>query len=180
MAANPAGARDGFGNIAVGFGPVTPIDAAGPAPVTWTTSTTGTIVGRAQPGDALTLTLSEPLGPAVSLPATTTLTLADPTGTGTDTLTIPGVWNGARATGGNNYVTTDATSAAFADSTVTLSPDRRTITITVGPACAGTGCAGLGTATAAANFSALLDPALRDAADVVPTTVVRTMSVRLF
>ena len=84
-----------------------------------------------QPGDTVVITFSEPLAPA-SVPASTTVTLTDPVGTGNDTLTMAGVSNGARAMGSNNYVTADATVASFANSTVALSNANRTITVTIG------------------------------------------------
>jgi len=177
MAANAAGARDAAGNQA-SFAARAPTDGAGPAALTLS-SVGGAIAGRIAPGDSLSVLLSEPLGPAVTLPATTTITMTDPSTTASDTVTIPGLFNGARSTGSNSYLATDNTSAAFGVSTFSLSADRRTVTVTVGPTCAGTGCATLGTA-AAANVSVLLDATLRDAVGVVPTTVARNISARLF
>jgi hypothetical protein len=178
MAANAAGARDAAGNLA-SFGATSPIDGAGPAVIGLSSAVTGTTAGKAEPGDTLSVTLSEPLDPSVSLTSPVTVELADPSGSGSDTIAIPGVFNGARSTGSNSYVGTNATTADFASSTLALSADRRTITVTIGPACSGTGCASLGTATAAA-VSTLLDPALKDAAGVVPSTVAFNVTVRLF
>lgn len=177
LASSATGVRDAAGNR-TSFAARAPADGAGPA-VSSLSTVSGAIPGRIAPGDSLSVLLSEPLGPAVSLAATTTLTMADPAGGGSDTLTVPGLFSGARSTGSNSYVTANNTAAAFAGSALSLSTDRRTVTVTVGPSCAGTGCAGLGTA-AAANVSVLLDPALRDAAGVVPTAVARNISFRLF
>lgn len=83
------------------------------------------------------ITFSEPLAPA-SVPASTTVTLTDPVGAGNDTLTMVGVSNGARTTGGANYITVDGAVASYATSTVTLSNANRTITITIAATCSGT------------------------------------------
>jgi hypothetical protein len=105
MAANPNGARDALGNLG-SFSATTPLDRAKPAAAT-ITDTNGSIDGRVQPGDTLVITFSEPLAPA-SVPASTTVTMADPAGGGNDTLTMVGVTNGARRLGSNNYITLDA------------------------------------------------------------------------
>lgn len=177
LAASATGVRDAAGNL-TSFVARAPADGAGPAVLSLST-VSGAIAGRIAPGDLLSVRLSEPLGPAVVLLAGTTLTMTDPPGNGSDTLTVPGLFNGARSTGSNSYVTVNSTAAAFAASSLGLSADRTTITVTVGPVCAGTGCGGLGTA-AAANVSVLLEPSLRDAAGVAPTTTARNISIRLF
>jgi hypothetical protein len=179
LASAATGVKDAASNLS-SFGATTPVDAAGPAGASLTTSGTGATAGRIEPGDRLTLVLSEPLGPSVAVPTSTTVTLADPIGTGNDTLAIPGIWASAQSTGSNTYVTADGASVAYADSPVTLSSDRTTITITVGPACSGTGCAGLGTQAAAATLVFLLDALLKDAAGAAPPVATRTFSVRLF
>ena len=130
MASDVAGARDAFGNFGA-FTARTPLDAARPAAVT-ITDTPGATNGRAQSGDTLVITFSEPLAPA-SVPASTTVTLTDPVGTGNDTLTMAGVSNGARTTGTTGHVTGDGGVASFANSAVALSNANKTITITVGP-----------------------------------------------
>ena len=61
MAANAAGVRDAAGNITAAFGPVAPIDGAAPVPASFTTTVTGATPGRFETGDAVALTLSEPL-----------------------------------------------------------------------------------------------------------------------
>lgn len=177
LATNAAGVRDSAGNLS-SFAATAPVDGAGPA-VLGLSSVGGAIAGRIAPGDSVSVQLSEPVGASVALPATTTVTMTDPSGTGSDTLTIPGLFNGARSTGSNSYVGTNNTSAVFAASPLTLSADRRTVTVTVGPACSGTGCASLGT-SASANVSVLLAPSLVDGGGVVPTTIARNIGFRLF
>jgi hypothetical protein len=169
--------RDAAGNQS-SFAARAPSDGARPVPVSLS-GAGGSILGRIQPGDTLSVLLSEPLGASVTLPASTTVTMADPNGGGSDTLTIAGLLDGSRSTGSNNYITPNNSSAAFATSPFALSGDRRTITVTVGPTCAGTACAGLGT-SAAAGVSVLLAPALVDATGLAPTTTARTITYRLF
>lgn len=178
LAASATGVRDAAGNRS-SFAARAPSDAAGPAVISLA-GTSGATAGRIEPGDTLSVTLSEPLALSVTLTSPVPLTLTDPSGGGSDTITLPGVFSGARSTGSNGYVSTNATSAVFAGSPLALSADRRTITVTVGPACSGTGCAGIGTAASAANVSTLLDPTLVDGAGVVPTAIARNISFRLF
>ncbi len=177
LAASASGVRDTAGNLS-SFAATAPTDGAGPA-VLSLSSAGGAVAGRIAPGDSLSVLLSEPLGASVALPGTTTVTMVDPSGGGSDTIAVPGLFNGARSTGSNSYVGTNNTSAAFAASPMTVSADRRTITVTVGPSCSGTGCASLGTA-AAAGVSVLLAPTLVDSGGVVPTTIARTISAALF
>ena len=141
MAANSLGARDAAGSLGA-FAATTPLDRARPAAIT-IADTNGTLDGRAEPGDTVAITFSEPLAPA-SVPSSTTVTLTDPVGTGNDTLTMVGVSNGARVMGSNNYVTADTTTASFASSAVALSNANRTITVTIAAACTGTGVQGSG------------------------------------
>lgn len=178
LAANAAGVRDAAGNQS-SYAAAAPSDGARPVPLSFS-GTGGTIVGRIQPGDTLSVLLSEALGSSVTLPATTTVTMTDPNGNGSDTLTIAGLFNGARSTGSNNYISTNNVSADFAASPLTLSGDRKTITVTVGPACSNTGCAGITTNGTAAAVSALLAPALVDVAGNAPTTTARNITYRLF
>jgi hypothetical protein len=177
MAANPNGARDALGNLG-SFSATTPLDRAKPAAAT-ITDTNGSIDGRVQPGDTLVITFSEPLAPA-SVPASTTVTMADPAGGGNDTLTMVGVTNGARRLGSNNYITLDAGVASFANSPVALGNSDRTVTVTVGPTCAGTGCGALGQQTTNANYSFLAAPTLTDTAGNTASTAARTQSIRMF
>jgi hypothetical protein len=175
MAANAAGARDAAGNQS-SFAATTPLDAARPAPLT-INDTNGTTVGRAEPGDTLVIIFSEPLATG-SVPATTTVTLTDPVGAGNDTLTMSGLSNGAGTTGTTNHVTFDGGVAAFANSAVALSNANKTITVTVGAACAGTGCPT--TAGAVGTYSFLAAPTLTDVASNVASTVAKLQSIQLF
>jgi hypothetical protein len=179
LAPAATGVKDAANNLA-SFAATAPVDGAGPA-VTAVTDANGTADGRIEPGDSLSFALSEPLGPAVSLPSTVTVNLDDPVGGTVDNLTIPGILSGARSTGSNSYIVADGTGAAFGASTVLLSDDRRSITITVGPTCAGTACAtGLGTQLTAVSLSVLLDASLRDAAGAAPPILAKTFVIRLF
>ena len=108
MAANSLGARDAAGFLGA-FAAATPLNRARPAAVT-ITDTNGGLDGRAEPGDSVAITFSEPLAPA-SVAASTTVILTDPVGTGNDTLTMGGVSNGAHVMGSNSYVTVDTTIA---------------------------------------------------------------------
>jgi hypothetical protein len=179
LAANATGVKDAANNLA-SFAAVTPIDGAGPAPAI-ISDTDGAIDGRIEPGDSVSFTLSEPLGPAVTLPSTVTVTIDDPVGGTFDFLQIPGILSGSRTLSSNEHIVADGTSAVFDGSTVLLSGDRQTITITVGPTCTGTACgAGIGTNTVIHTFGVLLDPALRDQFGVAPPTAVKNRLIRLF
>jgi hypothetical protein len=177
MASNAGGARDATGNLGA-FTARTPLDAARPAAVGTITDTPGATNGRAQSGDTLVITFSEPLLPT-SVPTSTTVTLTDPVGAGNDTLTMIGVSNGARTTGTTNYVTGDGGVASFANSPVALSNANKTITITIGPACTGTGCATLATA-AAGIYSFVAATTLTDVPGNLAATAAKTQSIALF
>ncbi len=176
LATSATGIRDAAGNLA-SFAAVAPVDGARPVPIAMG-GTNGTIDGRIEPGDTVTITFSEPLA-TESVPTSTTVTLADPAGTGNDTLNLTGITSTARDTGSNLYVTADGTAAAFAGA-VALSVDGATVTVTVGPTCSGTGCTALGTATAAANVSFLGATTLTDRAGQLVTATAKTFSQRLF
>ncbi len=176
MASNSLGARDAIGNLGT-FAATTPLDKAKPAAAT-ITDTNGTLNGTAQAGDTVVITFSEPLAPA-SVPSSTTITLTDPVGTGTDTLTMVGVSNGARSLGSNAYVTNDGQVASFANSIVTLSNGNSTITVTIAAICSGTGCGGLGIG-ATANYSFVAATTLTDVAGNIAATAAKTQSIRLF
>lgn len=176
MTTSTTGVRDASGNLARGFGALPPTDGASPVPLAMT-DTNGRTDGRIEPGDTASISFSEPLA-AATVPTTTTVTLADPTGTGNDTLSITGITNGARATGSDGYVTADGTSAAFA-STVGLSADRKTIVVTVGPTCSGSGCGAIGKATSATTVSLLCAITITDGT-VAVTTTAKSFTLRLF
>ncbi len=177
MAANALGARDAIGNLGT-FAATTPLDKAKPAAAT-ITDTNGTLDGKAEPGDTIVITFSEPLAPA-SAPSSTTVTLTDPVGTGNDTLTMVGVSNGARTLGSNNYITVDNTAAAYASSTVALSNANRTITVTIAATCTGTGCAALGQQATNVTYSYVAATTLTDIAGNLAATQAKTQSIRLF
>ena len=176
LAASATGIRDAAGNQAA-FAAVVPVDGARPVPIAMS-GLNGTIDGRIEPGDTVAVLFSEPLA-TDSVPTSTTVTLADPTRTANDTLDLTGITAAARDTGSNSYISTNGASASFA-STVTVSADGATVTVTVGPTCVGTGCAGLGTATAAANLSLLGATTLLDRSGLAVTTTAKTFSQRLF
>lgn len=106
--------------------------------------------------------------------------MTDPNTTGSDTLTIAGLFNGARSTGSNSYISTNNVAADFAASPLSLSADRKTVTVAVGPTCSNAGCAGVATNATAAAVSALLDPTLVDVAGNAPSTTARNITYRLF
>jgi hypothetical protein len=101
-------------------------------------------------------------------------------GAGNDTISITGITNGARTTGGANYVTTDGGVATWAGSTVALGNANKTITVTVGGTCSGTGCGFLGTQTANATFSYIAATTITDVAANTAATAARTQSMRMF
>jgi hypothetical protein len=159
LVSTATGIRDANGNPS-SFTATAPIDRAGPVPVLVATTNAGTL-GRIDAGDALLVTFSEAIL-AASLPATTTVTEADPPGAvNIDTLTVPGVANGTLTTGGNGYITGNGREAGFAASPVSLSA-ATTVRVQVGPVCAGTGCGTTGADTGA--FGYVPAPSLTDAA----------------
>lgn len=176
LAASATGIRDAAGNLSA-FTAVAPVDGARPVPVAMSGSN-GVTDGRIEPGDTVAVVFSEPMATA-TVPLTTTVTLADPSSSGNDTLDLTGITAGARDTGSNSYISANATSASFA-SGVVVSPDGTTVTVTVGPTCAGTGCGALGTATAATSVSLVGAATLLDGAGLAATTTAKTFSQRLF
>ena len=176
MATSATGIRDAAGNLG-SFAARAPADLARPVPMTVADGNVGTN-GRAETGDSVSITFSEALGTA-SVPASTSLTLADPVGTGSDTLSIVGVTNGARTTGGANYVTLDGGVATWTSSVV-LTNLGRTLTVTLTGTCTGTGCGSLGTQTANATFSFLSATTLTDVSGNIAATTARSTSIRLF
>jgi hypothetical protein len=176
MATNATGVRDAASNLA-SFTTTTPADGAGPVAIS-VTFTGGTIVGRIEVGDTMTIVFSEPLNPA-TIASTTTVTEADPSGAGNDTLTITGITSGARNTGSDTYVTGDATIVDFASSTVALSVSNTTVTITVGGTCQNTGCGGIGIQLTTASLSFAPSSTITDAAGVAATGT-RTDTLRIF
>jgi hypothetical protein len=150
LTTSATGIRDAAANQS-SFAATAPVDGAGPVATSVSTTGGGT-TGTIEAGDTLSITFSEPLN-AASVPSTVTVTEADPTGVGNDTLNIPGITLGARSLGSDSYITTDGAVVDFASSTVALTNNNTTITITVGGTCQNTGCAGIGHTIAAASFS---------------------------
>jgi hypothetical protein len=158
LAQNAAGIRDAAGNQA-SFAATAPADAAKPVPVAVTSTNNGATAGLIEPGDTFAVTFSEPIATAVG-PATT-ITEADPTGSGKDTLTITGLTATAGiSTGSNAYIQANNTSASFASSG--LAKAGAVITATVGGACSGTCGTNLTAGSGALVFTP--DPTLMDAA----------------
>lgn len=176
LAASPAGPRDAAGNQTA-FAPRAPSDGSRPLLVSFA-ETNGATDGRIAPADTLSLTFTEPIAPG-SVPASVTVTLTDPNNTGADRLTIAGITNGARSTGGNGYVTTNNVSFGFSGSAVSFVAGGRTIVITVGTTCTGT-CAAIGTQTTAATVSMQPATSITDTAGNLVLTTTRSASIRLF
>jgi hypothetical protein len=140
LATTAGGIRDAAGNQS-SFAATAPADKAGPVPTLVTVLTPGATAGRMQTNDQLAVLFSEALLPA-SVPATTTVTEADPAGAATiDTISIPGVFNGTLSTGGAAYIAADgATASAPASAALAFGNAAIVVTLT-GCTCgsAGTG-----------------------------------------
>jgi hypothetical protein len=159
LAANGTGIRDSAGNQS-SFAAVAPADKAGPVAVS-ITDTDGVTNGRMESGDTLVVTFSEPIASSV---AGSTVIEADPSGSPgpNDTLNIPGLTNGARPTGSDDYVTQNNQQVTCSGSTLAKSNGDKTITATVGATCSGTG--NLGTNGTPTNFNYAPASTLTDAA----------------
>jgi hypothetical protein len=134
--------------------------------------------GRIEVADSITITFSEALDPA-SVPSVTTVTEADPTGAGNDTLTITGITLGAQNTGSDSYISLDGGIVDFASSTVALTNANTTITVTVGGACQNTGCGGIGQALIPASLTFAPAATLTDSAGK-PAVGTRTDVILIF
>lgn len=176
LAGNAAGPRDAAGNLSA-FAPRAPSDGARPMLVSFADTNVGTD-GRIEPGDTLSLTFSEPIAPG-SVPTSVTVTLTDPNTTASDRLTITGITNGARTTGGNGYVTTNNVSFGYAGSAVSFVAGGRTMVITVGATCSGT-CVAVGTQTTAATLSMRPATSVADPSGNLVLSTTRSASIRLF
>lgn len=176
LAANAAGPRDAAGNLSV-IAARAPSDGARPLLLSFA-DTNGATDGRIEPADTLSLTFTEPIAPG-SVPASVTVTLTDPNTTAADRLTITGIANGARTTGGNGYVTTNNVSFGYAGSAVSFTAGGRTMVITVGTTCTGT-CTAIGTQTTAATLSMQPATSITDTAGNLVLTTTRSASIRLF
>lgn len=176
MATNASGIRDAVGNL-TSIAARPPTDGAAPIP-TVISDTSGATDGRFESGDSISITFSEPI--ITGLSGATTVTLKDPAGNGNDNLTITGVSGSTRSLGSDGYEALNKASAAFANSAVAFSGANKTITVTLGPACAGSGCGtNLLSQATAATYSFLAATTLRDAAGNASTKVL-TVSIRMF
>jgi hypothetical protein len=156
LSTSATGIRDAAGNLS-SFAATSPTDAARPVPIAVTSTNNGTTAGLMEAGDIRQVTFSETLAALGS--AVTTVTETDPTGGGSDRLTITGLTAVASvSTGSNLYVVTDNTSASFASSAIGLAG--AIITATVSGSCTGTCGANLGVGIGALVFTP--DPALQD------------------
>jgi uncharacterized repeat protein (TIGR01451 family) len=135
------------------FAAAAPADGAGPVPVGFRhqhNTSNGTCVGTVNTAgvpedcDEITAEWSEPLLPS-SIPATTTITIADPAGPGDDTLTIGSFIAGSLDLGSDGYVTADGTSASWSSSVLSYSSAQVSLTARILGACTGAGCSALGT-----------------------------------
>lgn len=115
LAATATGIRDANGNRS-SFAATAPADKAGPVPTLVITSNTNR-AGIAEPGDAFAAVFSEAPAP-LSLPLTTTVTIADPLGAATlDTINMPGVTSAALSTGSSGYILAARSAPARSSST---------------------------------------------------------------
>ncbi len=158
LASSPAGVRDPAGNQAA-FAATTPTDGAKPVPVSVTSANNGATAGLIEAGDTFTVTFSETIATAVGPSAPITET--DPSGAGSDRLTIAGLTPAAGVvTGSNAYILTDNTSASFSSSTISKSG--ALVTATVAGTCSGTCAVNITAGIGALVFTP--DPAVQDAA----------------
>lgn len=176
LAASATGVRDAVGNQTA-FAARAPADGARPLPIA-IADTPGLTNGRVEAGDTLSVTFTEAIDPT-SIASPQTVTMTDPNGTGADRLTITGLANGSRSTGGNGYVSSNNVSYSFANSPVTFANAGRTVVVTVGPTCSGT-CAAIGTQGTNATFSYSAATGLRDLAGNLVTTTTLNFTTRLF
>lgn len=175
LASNAAGVRDTAANLAVQPA-AAPSDGAAPV-VTGMTDTNGTTNGLFEPGDTMSLTFSEALLSA-GVPTGPVVTLTDPVGAGSDTLTISGLTSGSRSLGSDNYLSGDGTTASWTSAAV-VSGANKVVTVTLGTTCSGTGCPGLTRASGNPTLSFAPAPTLSDAVGNLATGV-RNQGIRLF
>src|SRR5207253_889336 len=107
LAASATGIRDAAGNLS-SFAASSPADGAKPVPVGVTSTNNGLVAGLMEAGDTFAVTFSENIASAVGPGAGVTET--DPSGAGSDRLTIDGLTAVAGvSTGSNLYIVTDNT-----------------------------------------------------------------------
>jgi hypothetical protein len=141
-----------------------------------TSTNNGLVAGLMEAGDVLQVTFSEPLAALGS--ASTSITEADPSGSGSDRLTVTGLTAVAGvSTGSNLYVLADNSSASFDSSALGLTG--AVVTATVSGSCTGTCVANLGAGIGALVFTP--DPALQDAAgNTAAGSITTAATFRLF
>lgn len=153
------------------FGPSPPSDAAGPVFVSLGDS--GGIDGKAEPGDTLDLTFSEPLSPTWGSSSSTTVTLQRHGNLNAD-LSVPWLVSGTTfGTGSPNYVAKNKT-VTFNNSTLSVSGS--TLRLTLGSSCLGCGDAGSGQG----SFSFTPSGTIRDAAGYISIAPITVTNHKLF
>ncbi len=158
LSTSATGIRDAAGNLS-SFAATSPADGARPVPIAVGSTNNGVTAGLMEAGDILQVTFSEQLAALGS--AVTTITESDPTGSGSDRLTVTGLTAVAGvSTGSNLYITTDNTSASFASSAIGLAG--AVVSATVSGGCTGTCGVNIGVGIGALVFTP--DPTLRDGA----------------
>jgi uncharacterized repeat protein (TIGR01451 family) len=184
----PNGIQDAAGNHAA-FSALAPSDGANPIAVAFRQGhpSSGECAGLAstpkvaEPCDTLTSEWSEALAPG-SVPTRTTVTIADPPGSGNDTISIPGFFAGPFDGGGDGYVAQDGATAAWAASKVILSGPTGSdyLTIKIWGACAGAGCSSLGEG-AKITVTYVPSPSIKDVAGNPATgQFVKSQKISLF
>jgi uncharacterized repeat protein (TIGR01451 family) len=173
---SPNAIQDPAGNHAT-FAAAAPQDKAGPVPVAFRKSTSGTTSGLLEDGDTIVVEWSENIAPA-SLPSTTTVSLTAPSGSGHDLLNVTGMFGSVMDTGSNQFMSvTDGSAASFPGSTMYLETPSTTTAVVAG-ACTGSGCPFL-TQGPSTTVVYVASPSLTDAAgNPAVGSVVKTM--RLF
>ncbi len=146
---------DAAGNAGVSAPRSFSIDTTAPT-VTAIASSNGN--GKTEVGDTFRVTFGEALDPA-TVPASTTVTFANP-GSGSDTVAMTGITNGALSTGTTGWVGRNLTMSYAA--TVAVSAGNTVVTVTVN-GCS-SGCTHGGTGAAVATLAFVPAPSLRDPA----------------
>jgi uncharacterized repeat protein (TIGR01451 family) len=171
----PNAIQDPAGNHA-SFAASAPQDKAGPVPVAFRKGTSGPTSGLLEDNDTITVEWSENIAPG-SLPATTTVSLTDPSGPGHDMLNVTGMFTVPMDAGSDNFLSLDGSTASFPSSTLFLETPSTT-TAKVAGACTGSGCSFL-TAGPTTTITYVADPTLTDSAGNPATgSFIKTM--RLF
>lgn len=123
--------------VAEGFNEL-PTDKAGPVPVSISSTNGGSLSGKMEAGDELSITFSEAV---TGVPTTATVTEEDPSGSGNDTLAITNITAGTLDTGSDNYVTKNNKVASLSANVSVVSSQ---VTLALTGSCSGDGCGELG------------------------------------